>query len=175
MLRLTFIVLATGLIALEAQAQTTPKTSAKSATKSSTAKPADDWGWGTPSSTKASSTNSAKPSTKPAATGQTGQASSSAATTETAPASTSTDAANPAGATGSNASGGGFGNYGGADRDAGGSEGMSVAPGRPLLPASGTRSDYMGRPIKSKPSMRPRSVDYDKPSDLLTTSPNQQP
>lgn len=160
MLRFTFILLVTGLFTIESQAQTAPKNTSTSTTKK-TAK-ADDWGWDTPST-----------STKAKASANTNNATA----TETAPAGTTTDAANPAQSTGSDAAAGGFGGFGGAAGYGGGGSstreaGMSVAPGRPLLPASRTRSDYMGRPIKSKPSMRPRSVDYEK-VDLLNATPAQ--
>lgn len=153
MIRLTFIVLVTGLITLEAQAQTSPKNSPTKATSKQSSAKANDWGWDAPASTKAGKNTSS-------------------GTTETAPASTTTDAANPTESSSAGATAGGFGGFGGGSSSADRNEGMSVAPGRPLLPASRTRSDYMGRPIKSKPSMRPRSVDYEK-VDLLNATPAQ--
>ncbi|WP_236647160.1 hypothetical protein [Hymenobacter busanensis] len=119
------------------QATSKKATSAKSATTKPAAKANDGWGDEAPAAT----------TTKAAATDA-----------------TATPAQSQASGFDAGANGGFGGAYGsGADNSPSRVEGMSVAPGSPLLPSTRSRSDYMGRPIERKPSMRPRSQDYSNP------------
>ncbi|WP_400193151.1 hypothetical protein [Hymenobacter sp. B81] len=138
MTRLTFLVLLMTMAFTGAHAQQKPTTKKQTTTSKAATKPATDE-WGTPSQSDAANPVSDAPAT---------------ATTPAPPASGQSTGVE------AGASGGFGGDFGGASNTPPRIEGMSVAPGSPLLPASRLRSDYMGRPIERKPSMRPRSQDY---------------
>ncbi|GAA4392448.1 hypothetical protein [Hymenobacter koreensis] len=133
MKRLTFLALLMGLSYTAAHAQTATKKTTKSTTTK--AAKADD-GWGPVTETPAPAPKTEQATTAPAQA----QSQNSGADAGSA--------------------GGWDGAYGSNASTPSRVEGMSVAPGSPLLPSTRSRSDYMGRPIKYKPSTRPRSQDY---------------
>ncbi|AYA37691.1 hypothetical protein D3Y59_11915 [Hymenobacter oligotrophus] len=190
MKRFAFLVLAMGLAAVSAEAQQ-KKTSSKS--NDGWGSSGSGWGsssgWDAPASKPAAKPKTATKATAPAKTTPNAAAPSGTAAPAAANATATTPASGTgatgdasqamggqgtAGATG-NAANGGFGDVGAGDRTPERIEGMSVAPGRPLMPSGRTRSDYMGRPIQAKPSMRPRSTDNNQQTDLLNTAPGQRP
>ncbi|GAB3829722.1 hypothetical protein [Hymenobacter jeollabukensis] len=153
MKRLALLGLVLGLMTVQAQAQTSKKSSKSNDGWGSSSN--DGWGAPAPAPKKAAAPKavSAKPATTKAAVAADAGTPAAAMPVEAAPAPAAPTATDAAGA----ASGGFGGNIGGgAANDARPIEGTSVAPGSALRPMSRTRYDYRGRPIEQKPSMRPR-------------------
>ncbi|WP_133256976.1 hypothetical protein [Hymenobacter edaphi] len=152
MKRLALLGLVLGLMTVQAQAQTTKKSS----------KSNDGWGstsndgWGAPAPKKAAAPKAASAKAAAPKAAVAADAGTPAAATAPAEATPAPAAPTATGAAGSASGGFGGGIGGGAANDARPIEGTSVAPGSALRPMSRTRYDYRGRPIEQKPSMRPR-------------------